>query len=112
MSVLVIPQNNTSVLFVLNLRLFIIPGVLGLTEYYFPINQVFEGSKKFKTFWLASALVEAGAGKDTGSCQCMKSVQIWSFFWSVFSCIQSEYRKIRTRGNFVFGHFSRCVHVT
>ena len=28
---------------------------------------------------------------------CVKSVQIWSFFLSVFSCIQSKYRKIRTR---------------
>ena len=44
-----------------------------------------------------------------------KSVQIRSFFWSVFSCIrtevnlriQSEYGKIRTRKNFVFRHFSR-----
>ena len=49
----------------------------------------------------------------------VKSVQIRSFFWSVFSCIwteygdllinlriQSEYRKIRTRNNSVFGHFS------
>ena len=36
----------------------------------------------------------------------VKSVQIRSFFWSVFSCIQSEYRKIRTRKNSVFGHFS------
>ena len=25
---------------------------------------------------------------------CMKSVQIWSFFWSVFSCIRTEYGKI------------------
>ena len=25
---------------------------------------------------------------------CMKSVQIWSYFWSIFSCIQSKYRKI------------------
>ena len=37
---------------------------------------------------------------------CVKSVQVWSFFWSVFSSIQSEYRKIRTRRNPVFGHFS------
>ena len=29
-----------------------------------------------------------------------------SFFCSVFSCIQSEYRKIRNRKNSVFGHFS------
>ena len=27
---------------------------------------------------------------------CMKSVQIRNLFWYVFSCIQSEYRKIRT----------------
>ena len=50
---------------------------------------------------------------------CVKSIQIGSFFWSVFSCIrteygdnsvnlriQSEYRKIRTRKISVFGHFS------
>ena len=29
--------------------------------------------------------------------QCVKIVQIRSCFWSLFSCIQSEYRKIRTR---------------
>ena len=47
---------------------------------------------------------------------CVKSVQMRSFFWSVFSCIRTEYgnirvqfkyRKIRTRNNSVFGHFSR-----
>ena len=37
----------------------------------------------------------------------MNSVQIRSYFWSVFSCIHSEYRKIQTRNNSVFGHFSR-----
>ena len=50
---------------------------------------------------------------------CLKSVQIQSFFWSVFSCtlaeygylliylrIQPEYGKIRTGKNFVFGQFS------
>ena len=42
---------------------------------------------------------------------CVKSVQIRSYFWSVFSCIQSEYRKILTRNNSVFGHFSRNVWV-
>ena len=41
---------------------------------------------------------------------CVKSVQIWSFLWSVFSCIQSEYRKMRTRKNSEFGHFSRSDH--
>ena len=36
---------------------------------------------------------------------CVKSVQIQSYFWSVFSCIRTEYRKIRTINNSVFGHF-------
>ena len=49
-----------------------------------------------------------------------KSVQIWSYFSSVYSCvrteyrnllinlhIQSEYRKTRTRNDSVFAHFSR-----
>ena len=57
---------------------------------------------------------------------CVKSVQIRIYFWSVFSCIwteygeiwslriQSEYRKTRTRNNSVFGNFSRSegVHLT
>ena len=38
---------------------------------------------------------------------CVKSVQIHSFFCSVFSCIWNEHRKIRTRKNSAFGHFSR-----
>ena len=32
-----------------------------------------------------------------------KSVKIRSLFWSVFSCVWAEYRKIRTRKNCVFG---------
>ena len=40
---------------------------------------------------------------------CVKSVQIRSIFWSVFSCIRTEYKKIRTRKNFVLGHFSCSV---
>ena len=36
----------------------------------------------------------------------MKSVQIRSYFCSIFSCIQPESRKIRTRNNSVFGHFN------
>ena len=38
---------------------------------------------------------------------CVKSVQIRSFFWSVFPCIRTEYRKLRTRKNSAYGHFSR-----
>ena len=44
------------------------------------------------------------------------SVQIRSYFWSVFSCIrteygevQSQYIKIRTSNNSVFEHFSHSV---
>ena len=37
----------------------------------------------------------------------VKSVQIRSFFWSVYSCIRTEYRNIRTRKNSVFRHISR-----
>ena len=45
---------------------------------------------------------------------CVKSVQIRSYLWSVFSCIRTEYgdlwsRKIRTRNNSVFWHFPRSV---
>ena len=34
---------------------------------------------------------------------------IRSYLWSVFSCIRTEYRKIQTRNNSVFGHFSRSA---
>ena len=40
---------------------------------------------------------------------CVKSIQVQSLFWSVLSCIQTEYRKTKTRKNSVFGHFSRSV---
>ena len=43
---------------------------------------------------------------------CVRRDQIRSFFWSVFSSIQSECRKIRTRKNSVFGYFSRSVPVS
>ena len=36
----------------------------------------------------------------------MKSVRIRSFLWSIFSCNWTKNRKIRTRKNSVFGHFS------
>ena len=44
-----------------------------------------------------------------GDIHCVKSVQRRSYFWSVFSCIRTEYRKIRTRNNSVFGHFSQSA---
>ena len=39
----------------------------------------------------------------------MKSVQLRSYFRSVFSHIRTEYGEIRTRKNAVFGHFSQSV---
>ena len=38
---------------------------------------------------------------------CVKCVQVRSFFWSVFFHIRTEYGKIQTRENSVFGHNSR-----
>ena len=50
----------------------------------------------------------------------VKSVQIRSYFWSVFSCVRTEYGDLRskvriqenlTRNNSVFGHFSRSEKI-
>ena len=50
-----------------------------------------------------------------GSLHLVKSVQIRSYFWSVFYSvnlrIQPEYREIRTRYNSVFGHFWRSINL-
>ena len=42
---------------------------------------------------------------------CVEIAQIRSYFSSVFSCIQSEYRNIRTGNNSVFGHFPRNAYL-
>ena len=49
---------------------------------------------------------EAEQGREMLNIHCVKSVQVQSFFWSVFYRIQSEYGKIQTRKDSVFGHFS------
>ena len=59
---------------------------------------MFNDTYKKKTFWYS------------GDIHSVKSVQIRTFFWSIFSCIQSEFRKIRTRKNSKFWHFSRSVY--
>ena len=41
---------------------------------------------------------------------CVKSVQIRSFFCSLFSHIQTECGKIRTSKNSVFGHFTHYIN--
>ena len=57
--------------------------------------------------------------------RCVKSVQIWSFFWSVFSSIWTEYGEIRSispysdqmlentdQKNFrIWTHFTQCLYV-
>ena len=43
---------------------------------------------------------------------CVKSVQIRSFLWFVFSCIYSKYRKVHTGKISVFGHFSGSALLT
>ena len=39
----------------------------------------------------------------------VKRVQIRSSFWSVFSCIRTEYRKIRTRNNCIWTLFTQFM---
>ena len=48
---------------------------------------------------------------DDVICNFVITFTAWRFFWFVFSCIQTEYRKIRTRKNSVIGHFSRSVSI-
>ena len=64
MLVLLIPQTYTSVRFVFNLRIHIIPAVI----FFFLINWVFESLNKSNTFWLASALLETEAVHAKGCC--------------------------------------------
>ena len=52
-------------------------------------------------------LFDLGIEKNCSANQCVKSVQIRSY--GVNLRIQSECRKIRTRNNSLFGHFSRSV---
>ena len=40
----------------------------------------------------------------------LESVQIWSFPWTLLSGIRTEYGKIWTWENSVFGHFSQYEH--
>ena len=42
---------------------------------------------------------------------CVKSVQIRSFFWFVFSSVLSEYRKVRTRKSSALGTFHAVLSI-
>ena len=54
-------------------------------------------------------LIKLGKPADKIFLHYVKSVKIRSFFRSVFSCIQTGYREIRTRKNSVFGYFSHSA---
>ena len=56
-----------------------------------------------QSFWLIGLFILMS------NFHCAKSVEIRSYFWSVFSSILTKYRKLRTRNNSAFGHFSRSV---
>ena len=85
--------------------------------------QAFFTSNAFFQFSLSVALVSfLSELQMLLRCHCVKSVQIPSFFWSVFNRIRTEWRdtlylsvfsrnagKYEAKKNSVFGHFSRSV---
>ena len=71
-------------------------------------NSCFSATRETKSLYITliiffSSLNIKNYSKHT---HCVKCVQIRSFFWSVFSRIQSEWGKTRPRKNSVLGHFS------
>ena len=75
---------------------------LSLNSFFFSKTQ--QTKRDFLSFqWLRVTETTYCVTENT---YCVKVVQIRSLFWSVFSCIRTEYRKKRTKKNSVFGHFS------
>ena len=70
-------------------------------------NQFFFNSAFFCTVMMFIWSIKWNSHKESLAIHCIKSVEIRSYFCYIFFCIWTEYRKIRTRKNFVFGHFSR-----
>ena len=64
-------------------------------------------SKRYKANESLLGFIAKNNYDDSCTTHCVKRVQIKSFFRSVFSCIQSDYRKMRNRKNSVSGHFPR-----
>ena len=79
----------------------------------------------FKCFWIHHLVTENSKASSLllSLINTAWSVQIRSYFWSVFSCIRTGYgdllvnlhiqshnKKIRTKNNSAFGHFSRSVN--
>ena len=71
---------------------------LSWTRKYWKVHP--RGTVKYPSFQSLCKL-----GKKCKYIDSVKSVQIWSYFWTVFSCISTEYRNLRTRNNSVFGQF-------
>ena len=87
-------------------------------KFWKPISRVFCGKKIFFLSFFILFCLYLHKGNTPIFCSlfyekkmlhCVKRVQIGSYFWFIFSCIQSEYRKIRTRINCLFGHFPRSA---
>ena len=80
---------------------------------------------KQKKLYINTALPSTGTSLISNLYHCVKSVQKYRVisgpYFPIFGlnaeifhanlCIQSEYRKIRTRNNSVFGHFSHCGYL-
>ena len=59
------------------------------------------------TYYVAIIYIIMNKRKSKTDAHCVKRVQIHSYFWFIFFCIWTEYRKIQTRNNSIFGQFSR-----
>ena len=79
-------------------------GILckGSRQYSKRYPPVKSSNQNSSIYWLEAVKQKRAFPVNKRAFHCVKSVQI-------FSCIQSEYRKIRTRNNSVFGHFSNSV---
>ena len=64
---------------------------------------------RYSVYWLVKCQNSWSMSSNYTITSLCESVQIQSYFRSVFSYIRTEYRKIRTRNNSVFGHFSRSA---
>ena len=73
-------------------------GTTGETFY----SQLVYKAEEGKSYILTSFKIHSNQNER----YCVKSVQIRSYFWSIFFCIQSKYRKIWTRNNSISRHFS------
>ena len=82
-------------------------------DIFLKTNSLNKGLKQI-IFYICITILLAQLGNIQWQSNCVKSVQIWSFLWSVFSRIQTEYiqpkyGKIQTRKDSVFWNFSCSV---